>query len=275
MDVNYADELSPPPPPTIPPHTSFTTAPRRLDVHALFLQMNSASSWIVETMEAAAVAIACAPTDIWGLAAKWKWLLKKKGLMMQSQPSRQSWKNRPNQVSDRFPLPGPTHSKAALSPDKPTHHHSSSPLHPDCIDVAPASFGGANCATWEANGWCGPYGNSYFNVDGVSASDGCCGCGGGVALGCFDVSPASFGGSDCAAWEANGWCAPYGSSYFNSDGVSASDGCCSCGGGEWLPLSSGKARPCVWKYIFGGEIRCSFEFDILNMPTTPLYILQQ
>jgi hypothetical protein len=31
----------------------------------------------------------------------------------------------------------------------------------------------------------------------------------------------------------------------------------------------------VWKYIFGGEIRCSFEFDILNMPTTPLYILQQ
>jgi hypothetical protein len=54
----------------------------------------------------------------------------------------------------------------------------------------------------------------------------------------YPVGVADADGEDCQAWEANDWCTPHGDNYFNSDGVSANDACCVCGGGQ------GDSGPC-------------------------------
>jgi len=72
---------------------------------------------------------------------------------------------------------------------------------------------------------------TYTNSDGVDATDACCVCGGGMNVGsCADDSGwFDVVGRDCSAYGGL-WC-NFAEYYANSDGVTALEACCVCGGG--------------------------------------------
>jgi hypothetical protein len=65
----------------------------------------------------------------------------------------------------------------------------------------------------------------------------------------------------CDVFEENGWCAFYGDSAFNPDGISANGACCGCGGGRpalpcnasGLLANAAATGDCVVELISGGS----------------------
>jgi len=93
-----------------------------------------------------------------------------------------------------------------------------------CVDSAGwLDLNGDSCSTIAAAGAC-----QYSTVNGVTASEACCGCGGGSASSdCTDiVGWLDAGGDTCSTIAVNNWC-PVSADYA-VNGVDANQACCGC-----------------------------------------------